>query len=265
MNASMATRRIYFLIVLGFTAWVGFFGFFRPQEILRALPWPVPPLHARVIGAVYLSATLFLGLAALARTRLQVRTIVDIALVWTGWLLVVSIVHWRSFDPAREQVWFWVVAYITFPIAAALLSWQGRALAVPRHALVTQGWVRAWLAVQGAGLVLLALLLALWPDLMVSLWPWKLTPFLAQVYSGPVLGYGVGSLLLARRRNWTETLLPSLGMAAFALLALLGSSWHVALFSAGSVSKVAWFGVLGVLAAMSLAVVSGALRRGGVA
>ena len=125
MKPTMVLHRGYFFVVLGFTLWVGYFGFFRPLEIQRALPWPVPPLHARFIGALYLSATVFLLLAMLARSRLQVRTIVDIAFVWTGWLLLISIVHWDTFDPAREQVWFWAVAYVAFPAAAA---WQiGRA------------------------------------------------------------------------------------------------------------------------------------------
>ena len=38
------------------------------------------------------------------------------------------------------------------------------------------------------------------PGWIVTLWPWKITPFLSQVYSGPVLGYGIGSLTLASRR-----------------------------------------------------------------
>jgi hypothetical protein len=261
MNAAMATRRAYFAVVLGFTAWVGFFAFFRPQEVLRALPWPVPPLHARVIGALYLSATLFLLLSLFARTRLQVRTVVDIAGVWTGWLLLISAVHWRSFDPAREQVWFWAVAYLTFPLAAAALSGSGRASSVPRSALITQRPVVMWLAAQGAALVVLGLLLAALPGVMAGLWPWKISTFLAQIYSGPVLGYGVGSLLLAARRNWIEMLIPTIGMAAFALLALLGSSWHIELFGAGSVSQWLWFGALGLLALVSLVLTAVALRQ----
>ena len=63
-------RRWYALLVSGFTAWVGCMGFFRPTDILRALPWPVPPLHARTVGALYLAATVFLWLAAASRQRL---------------------------------------------------------------------------------------------------------------------------------------------------------------------------------------------------
>ena len=76
MKPGLAAHRVYFFVVLWFTLWVGFFGTFRPEEILRALPWPVPPLHARFIGAFYLSATVFLLLSLFAKSLLAVRTIV---------------------------------------------------------------------------------------------------------------------------------------------------------------------------------------------
>lgn len=265
MKPTLALHRLYFFVVLWFTLWVGYIGFFRPNEILRALPWPVPPLHARFIGALYLSATVFLLLALFARSRLQVRSIVDIAFVWTGWLLLVSIVHWGSFDFAREQVWFWLVAYVCFPLAAAWLAWAGPPLKAPQRHLMKQRWVPGWLRIQGALLVLLALLLAAVPGWVAGLWPWKISTFLAQVYSGPVLGYGVGSLLLAARRNWPEALIPSIGMLVFALLALVGSSMHLGLFTVGSVSQTVWFGALALLAIMSLVLVVAALRSGALA
>ena len=261
-DPALRWHRAYFFVVLGFTSWVGHFGFFEPSQILRALPWPLPPLHARVVGALYLAASLFLLLALLARTRLQVRTIVDIAVVWTGWLLMVSILHWDSFDPARVQVWFWAVAYVSFPLAGAWLAWSSPALEVPAEARITQRWVPWVLRVQGLGLVLLALWLTLLPQSVMQWWPWKISVLLAQVYSGPVLGLGVGSLLLAARRNWSETWIPSLGLACFALLALVGSSWHLALFGAGSLSKVLWFSSLVLLACVSLGLVALAWRHG---
>jgi len=261
-DPAMRWHRANFFVVLWFTLWVGTFGFFEPGQILRALPWPLPPLHARVVGALYLAASLFLLLALLARTRLQVRTIVDIAFVWTGWLLMVSILHRESFDLARVQVWFWAVAYVSFPLAAAWLAWASPAPEVPEDARITQRWVPWILRVQGLALVLLALWLTLWPQSVVQWWPWKISALLAQVYAGPVLGFGVGSLWLAARCNWCETLIPTLGLAAFAWLALLGSSWHQALFSAGSWSKSLWFSSLLLLACVSLGLAALAWRHG---
>ena len=259
-DRGLALERSYFVVVAGFTLWVGWFGFLRPQEILRALPWPMPPLHARFVGALYLAATVFLLLSALARTRLQTRSILDIAGVWTGCLLLVTVLQWRQFDLARVQVWYWVGAYVAFPLAAAGLRRAAPPVAVPASARMRQAWVPRVLQVQGTALVVLAALLLVWPGSAQHFWPWKITPLLAQVYAGPVAAFGVGSLLLARRRNWPEARLPLLGQATFAGLALAASCWHWPLFTPGSPSRVIWFCTLALLAAVPVALGLCALR-----
>ncbi len=240
----MIRHRAYFLVVLLFTLWVGFFGFFRPQEILRALPWPVAPLHARFIGALYLSASAFLLLSVFARSVLQVRTIVYMALIWTGWLLIVSLMHWRSFELAREQVWFWIVAYATFPVAAAWLIRTTTWPTAPVSKRITQTWITAFYGLQGSLFLLLAVLCFLLPGAIVSVWPWKITPFLAQIYSGPLLAYGLGGIMLAKQRNWSQARIPTIGLLLFALLSLIASVIHLNLFTLGNWPSTLWFASL---------------------
>lgn len=258
MKPTLAAHRAYFFVVFWFTLWVGFFGFFRPQEILRALPWPVPPLHARFIGAIYLAATAFLALSFLSRSLLKVRTIVRIAFWWTGWLLLVTVLHWKTFDFERPQVWFWVVAYIAFPLGAAWLAWApSRSRTEPeRSAVIGESWVIVALWVEGVVFVALALVSFFLPSIVVGLWPWKLAPFLAQVYSGPLLGLGIGCLALARRRNWPETLLPAVGLLVASALAIVASLRHLALFAPGSPSKIVWFTTLALIAMVSAVLVA---------
>lgn len=262
MKPTMALHRAYFFVVMWLTLWVGFFGFFRPQEILRALPWPVPPFHARFIGAFYLSATVFLILSMLARTLLQVRTIVIMAFTWTGWLLLITLMHWNTFDFARPQVWFWVIAYILFPIAAGWLAWAAPPSPPPAAARIAQGWIPVFLRVQGGALVALAAAGFATPAWVVTIWPWKISAFLAQVYSGPLLAYGVGSLVLAARRNWIETLIPSVGATVFSVLALVASFRHFASFKSGSPSEIVWFSALSLIASGSLVLVLAATPGG---
>ena len=263
MKPTLAAHRGYFFVVFWFTLWVGTFGFFWPQEILRALPWPVPPLHARFIGAIYLAATVFLALSFLSRSLLKTRTIARIAFWWTGWLLLITFLHWETFDFGRPQVWFWVVAYIAFPIAAAWLAWApGRARDEPKpSARVTEPWVVVALFVQGLFLTALALVCFVAPSAVVAIWPWKVSPFLVHVYSGPLLGLGAGCLTLARRRNWPETLFPAVGLLVASVLAIVASLRHLALFAPGSPSKVVWFSTLALLAMVSAVLSAKALAN----
>lgn len=50
---------------------------------------------------------------------------------------------------------------------------------------------------KGVIVTLLVLMLLIFPGLMSSLWPWKVTPLLAQMYAGPLLSYGGGSVVLS--------------------------------------------------------------------
>jgi len=262
MKSTLAAHRTFFWFIGSFAAWVAFFGVFWPAEIQRALPWPVPLLHARFIGAFYLSGAVILGASILAKTRLQVRTILIIAGIWTGWLLVVTLLHWDAFDFGKPQTWFWLVAYVVYPIVAAWL-FRKRPSAEPSPQMrIAQPWVAAFLWVEGALLVALAAACFLAPAWTASIWPWKISTFLTQVYSGPALAYGVGALVLAARRNWEETLRPALGMTVFALFAILGSLRHLALFTAGSPSEILWFTLLGILSLGSAGIVLLAIQSG---
>lgn len=189
------------------------------------------------------------------------RTIVYIALAWTGWLLLVTAIHWSAFDFERRQTWFWIVAYIAFPTVAGLLAGFAQNDEVPPDTRIAAAWIPRTFAALGALLVALAALLFIAPEQIALISPWKISSFLAQIYSGPVLGYGVGLLVLATRRNWPESVIPTIGLFTFAVLALIGSSWHLTTFTLGSPSLIAWFGGLTVLAILSALVLIQAARE----
>jgi len=98
----------------------------------------------------------------------------------------------------------------------------------------------------------LALALLAAPGAMSTVWPWKITPLLAQLYSAPFLSYGLGSLLLATRRTWLETRIALAAMWVFALGVLLASLIHNALFALSSPATWLWFASF-VLATFALA------------
>lgn len=266
MTPIVVAHRAYYLVVLCFTAWVGYIGFFRPEEITRALPWTIPPLHARVIGAVYLAATVFLSLSFFAKHLVFTRTILRIAGVWTGWLLLVSAMHWQSFDPAREQTWFWLFAYLCFPVTAAALSlWARRVWTTkPAGQLTTDDpvdsrfrstSVAAFLWLTAAGFAAIGLLMFFAPAAAARIWPWTLPAFIAQIYSGPLIGLAVGAADLAKRRSLLGAPIPLIGLLALSTFVLVASSKHRGLFPTNQTATYLWFlaiGVLGFASALSL-------------
>lgn len=252
-------ERLYFGAVGLLALWVGIWGYFIPAKVDQAIPWLVPPLHARFLGAMYLSGTAFMIGGILARYHAEIRIMVRVILIWTGMLFVVSLFYLREFDYSRTQVWIWFGAYILYPAIALWLMWKDRALDDRLDDPSLPGWVRAYLQVQGILVSALALVLLLAPDFMVNVWPWKITRLLAQIYSAPFLAYGLSSLMSSRVRTWAEIRVIVMATFVFALGVLLASMIHRALFSPADVSTWLWFGgfavatvVLGVLSVLAL-------------
>jgi len=257
MNRVNGRHRLYFAAVALLALWVGVFGYFIPSHVDVALPWLVPPLHARFLGAMYLSGTTFMLGCLLARQWAEVRVVLPMITIWTGMLFVVSLLHLGEFNPAVPPTYVWFAAYFFYPLIALWLAWRHRQAAppAPTSAGRLPGLVRLYLSLQGGLVTLLALALLLAPGLMTNLWPWKITPLLAQLYSAPFLSYGVGSLLLAGRQTWLETRIALAAMWVFAVGVLLASLIHSALFTFSAPAAWLWFGAF-VIATFALAFLS---------
>jgi hypothetical protein len=255
-----AAEKAYFAAVGALALWVGLWGYFNPTRVDKAIPFLVPPLHARLLGAMYLSGLALMVGCLLARRWTQVSIVPLMTAVWTGGLLVVSLFHLEEFDFARTQPWVWFAAYIVYPLIAIWLTVRHRLLArAGPEPSDLPGWARRYLVAQGGVLVVLAAALLLVPSVMVDVWPWTITPLLAQIYSAPFLSYGIGSLLLGRRGTWAQVRVAASGILVFCIAVLLASIIHLELFSAEDVPDVLWFcafalasTTLGVLAARSL-------------
>jgi hypothetical protein len=62
------------------------------------------------------------------------------------------------------------------------------------------------------------------------------------MYAGPLLSYGLGSLLFARQGKWLgiRSILP--GMLVFTVTTAIISFFHVSLFSFSDLPDLLWFG-----------------------
>lgn len=236
-----AWNRVYFAAVGSFALWVGLWGYFIPGEVARAIPWAVPPLHARFIGAMYLSGLVLMLGGLLTLRRSDVKVALWMAAIWTGMLMLVSLLHLGEFDFGLPQVWFWFGAYIVYPVAGAWLAHISPSSPALASSPVAPPWVRTYLTAQGVVSTVLALLLLLAPDFMGSVWPWKIPVLLTQIYSGPFLSYGIGSLLLARRERWIDLRVPLVSMLVFAFLVLAASIIHRAVFGEIGPAAMIWF------------------------
>jgi hypothetical protein len=237
-------ERVFFAIVAVSALWVGSWSYFAPAYVQNGIPWFAPPLHARVIGAIYLSAAMFCFGSIFARSYAEVRVVMPMIALWTGAIFLVSLLYLTSADYRRPPIWIWFVAYLVYPLIAVWLMWIHRSERAGAAGNILPAWARGYFMAQGIVLTAVAALLLVLPDLMVKAWPWTLTPQLAQIYAGPILCYGVASLLLGRARTYTEARIAVSGMFVFAFAVLVASIIHRATFASAGVSVLLWFACL---------------------
>lgn len=242
-----AWEKVYFGAVGLLALWVGFWGYFLPARVTKAIPFPVPPLHARFIGAIYLSGLVLMIAGMVVRKWTDIRIIPLMTALWTGGLLLVSLFHLEEFDFSTAQSRIWFAAYIVYPAIALWLTWRRGLLDPRRHGGRTRmpRGAERYLLIQGAVVTVLGAALFLVPGVMVDLWPWPITVLLAQIYSAPFLAYGVGSLLLARRDvTHIQVLAAATAFLVFSVGVLVASVIHRDLFSMGDVADILWFTLL---------------------
>lgn len=235
-------QKVFYSFVLALAAMIGIWGLFFPTNVLQVLPFIVPPLHSRFLGSMYLSGATFMGLNILAKQWAEVRVVTPMIAIWTGMLGIISLFHLPAFDWGRVQVWVWFFAYISFPLIAAWIAWQQRSQTNPPQGLPLSDRLRTYLYIQGGLVTLLALSLLIAPSWMAIVWPWKITPILAHIYSAPFLSYGLGSLYAISQQTWQEVRIVIYATLVFTVGVLLASLYHSNLFDFGIFSTWLWFG-----------------------
>ena len=238
-------QRIFFAVICAAALLVAILGLFNPAYLASIFTWlELPPLHARFVGAIYAFGAVFMAGCLAARYQAEVRWAVLLIGIWTGMLFVISLLNLGAFDLNLLPVQIWFASYVIYPGISLWMTLQRRQImnAGDLPGAVLAGWAKGFLFIQGILFSLLAVLLFLAPALMSTLWPWKVTPVLAQMYAGPLLSYGLGSLLFSRQVKWlgVRAILP--GMLVFTVTTVIISLIHIGLFSFNEIADLLWFG-----------------------
>ncbi len=251
-------QRIFFAVICAAALLVAILGLFNPAYLASIFTWlELPPLHARFVGAIYAFGAVFMAGCLAARYQPEVRWGVQLIGIWTGMLFVISLLNLSAFDFNLIPVQIWFASYIIYPIISLWMTIQQPHLmkAGDLPGLPLAGWAKGFLLIQGILFSLLAILLFSAPAFMSTLWPWKVTTVPAQMYAGPLLSYGLGSLLFSRQAKWlgVRAILP--GMLVFSTTTVIISFIHIGLFSFNEIPDLLWYGWF-ILATLILAIIT---------
>lgn len=173
--------------------------------------WTInPPLTAAFLGAGYLAAVPLEFLSARERFWAYTRPAVPGVWVFTFLTLIVTLIHLDRFhfdSPffiTRAGTWVWLGVYIFVPIAMGIL-WliQVRQPGIdPPRKETLPVWMRAILIIQGGIMLLLGVVMLVFPERIIPLWPWTLSPLTARAIGAWSVGIGVLVLQAIWENDW---------------------------------------------------------------
>lgn len=246
--------RRYCAAVAAAAAVVGVLCLGWPPLTATLMPWALPPLHARCVGAMHLALALQL-LAALRPLDPQAMRIpLGAVAAWclasvAGVLLQPGPAGLAGAAPG------WLVAWLlTAGVAMALLMRPtGMSAPAERPSRAWQGVTLA--CTLTAGVLLMA------PSVAVAVWPWKLTPVLAAAYAGPFLAFGVAAWGVARERRRYVQRPAQQSLAALGVGVVAACLVHRALFDFERPAAWIWFATFIALAVLALHTLRPVIRQ----
>ena len=238
-------QKVFFAVICAAALLVAVLGLFNPAYLASMFTWLVlPPLHARFVGAIYLFGAVFMAGCLFATRQAEVRWAVQMIGIWTDMLFIISILNISAFDFSLLPVKIWFASYIIYPIISIWMTIREPSMIqpAPLPGPALPRWGKNFLLAQGILISVLAIALFFAPAFMSWLWPWKVTPVLAQMYAGPLLSYGLGSFLFAGQEQLqgVRSIVPA--MLAFTGTTVVISFMHSSLFSFSEFADLIWFG-----------------------
>jgi hypothetical protein len=160
------------------------------------------PLSAAFLGAAYWAAVAIEALAARQRLWANARIAVPAVLVFTVLTLAVTLTHLSQLHvgarfPAGTQIVTvaWIAIYVLVPaLMLVLLAVQARTPGTdPPRSASLPAWLYVLLGAQAIVLLGLGIALFAAPGQTAPLWPWKLTPMMAQAIGAWLISLGVAA------------------------------------------------------------------------
>lgn len=178
-----------------------------PDDTGRLFAWTISPrMIPLLMGAGYISGSYFFVRLVLGRTwhRFSRGFLPITAFTW--FMGLATILHWDRFNHDHVSFYAWLALYTITPFLVPAL-WLYNRRADP-HVLepgdvAVPGVVRLVTGLIGAGVLLVAVLMFLFPEQAIDVWPWRLSPLTARVVAGWFALPGVLGLSFAVERRWS--------------------------------------------------------------
>jgi hypothetical protein len=214
------------------------------------------PLAAAFLGGGYWASVLIEALAGRQTVWANARIAVPTVFVFTVLTLAASLMHLGQFHlgghfaaGTRIVTWAWLAIYVLVPLLMLIVvAVQARTPGVdPPRSAPLPAWLLGMLAVQAIVLLGFGVALFALPEQAAPLWPWQLTPLLAQATGAWLISLGVAAGHSLLERDARRLLPAALGYILLALLQAIALARYPHRFEWGSASGTIYLVFLGAM------------------
>jgi hypothetical protein len=249
--------RWVFLPLIPLTAVFGPLLVLAPGHTAKYWAWTIqPPMSAVWVGAGYtFGACAISTMLVLGRWRTAILAIIA-TIPFAYAMIVATLLHLDRFATGSVRFWVWLAIYAVLPIGLPIILLRNRRAdpgVGPGDQLLPR-WLGRGLGVIGIVIDAFALALFVFPRTVSRVWPWSLTPLMAQVVAGWLMFFGTGAamFLVERRFRAVRAFLPSVAVW-FAILGV-AALFHLDDFTRGPVATGVYFTAVTVVVLVSLGI-----------
>jgi len=183
-----------------------------------------------MLAAAYMGGIYFFVQVARAREWHTIKVGFLPVTAFASFLGIATILHWDRFNHSHISFFVWTALYFTTPILVFVVWLLNRKRDThqirpgDRHLPLT---IRVVIGVIGSITLLISLFLFLSPGLMISIWPWTLTPLTARVVGAMFALPGIVGLGIALESRWSAAriILQSQSFSILMILIAAGRAW----------------------------------------
>lgn len=178
-----------------------------PDHTQELFAWTIRPrMTPMMLAAAYIGGAYFFVCAATFARWHWVKVGFLPVTTFAAFMGIATLLHWNSFNHSHISFFAWAILYFTTPFLV-LGAWLRNRHTDPgtpdANDLIVPQTVRLVIGIIGLITLLISIFLFLQPDLMIRVWPWKLTPLTARVVGGLFALTGVGEFCIALDARWS--------------------------------------------------------------
>lgn len=182
-----------------------------PENTRENFAWNVQPvIMASVLGAYYMSSALLFVLPLFARRWEMIRVMILPTALFSTAEFITTLLYWQNFSVGTPSFWGWFISYLLPPpIFVGFYIYLQRkvkqsGVVVPTEPLPLE--VRTALLHWGGALAVIALVLFLFPDILIANAPWKMTPLTVRAFVSWLFALATLMLSMWRENDRTRVL-----------------------------------------------------------